>query len=197
MEKKGGFPLATPLKTKELGMLPRPPSSALTIVRRPIGPPAATRACLAPAKGPKADPLRLRRNHIVPVAVLQTLDRAQPEAGWSMVSLRQQEELLLPSVEYFLSNTKLWPQLCHLLLQKCGTLAAHGHGHPPPLNATLTVALYVDGYQPRGRPNVNTKISVIDIDRLLFPLSGSVPRCTDMITWLELPKVVDGEWVPK
>ena len=24
-----------------------------------------------------------------------------------------------------------------------------------------------------------------------------MPRCTDMITWMELPKVVDGEWLPK
>ena len=28
-------------------------------------------------------------------------------------------------------------------------------------------------------------------------MSGYVPRCTDMLTWQELPKVSDCEWLPK
>ena len=40
-------------------------------------------------------------------------------------------------------------------------------------------------------------MSLIDFEGLWFPLAGSVPRCTDMITWLGLPKTVDAEWVPK
>ena len=99
----------------------------------------------------------LRHEHVVPVAVLQTLDRLQPGAGWSLVALRQQELLHLPVVEYSLSNNRLSLELCHLLLQKSGTLAVQGHRDPPPQQATLTLGLYADGYQPRGRPNVNPK----------------------------------------
>ena len=113
-----------------------------------------------------------------------------------MVALRQQELLHLLAVED-LSNSRLLPQLCHLLLQKSGTLAAQGRRGPPPQQATLTLGLYADGYQPSGRPNVNTKICIIHFVGDRFPRSGHVPRCTDMITWMELPKVVHGEWLPK
>ena len=58
------------------------------------------------------------------------------------------------------------------------------------------MGLYADGYQPRG-PNITTNISLIDFEGLRFPLAGLVPGCTDMITWLELPKIVDAKWVPK
>ena len=130
-----------------------------------------------------------------PAAVLRTLDHLQPGGGWSMVALRQQEDLHLPAVDYSLDNRKLLPQLCHL--QKCGSLAAQGRQKPPPPDAALTLGLYVDGYQPRGRPNINTKISIIDFQGHWFPMSGNVPRCTDMLTWQELPKVTDCEWPPK
>ena len=139
----------------------------------------------------------LRHEHVVPAAVLQTLDRLQPGAGWSVVALRQQEVLHLPAVEYSLSNSRLLPELCHLLLQKSGTLAVQGRRDPSPQQATLTLGLYADGYQPRGCPNVNTKICIIDFAGDWFPRSGHVHMCTDMITWMELPKVVDGKWLPK
>ena len=29
-----------------------------------------------------------------------------------------------------------------------------------------------------------------------FPKSGHVPRCRDMVTWLEVPKVADGDSKP-
>ena len=89
------------------------------------------------------------------------------------------------------------PQLCHLLLQKTGLVAAQGRQAPPPQYATLSLGLDADGYQPRGRPNISTKISLTDFDGLWFPLAGSVPRCIGMISWLELPKTVDAEWVRK
>ena len=139
----------------------------------------------------------LRHEHVVLAAVLQTLDRLQPGVGWSMVALRQQELLHLPAVEYSLSNNRLLPELCHLLLLKSGTLAVQGRRDPPPQQATLTLGLYADGNQPRGRPNVNTKICIIDFVGDWFPRSGHVPRCTNLITWMELPKVVDGEWLPR
>ena len=114
-----------------------------------------------------------------------------------MVALWQQELLHLPAAVYSLTNNTLLPELCHLLLQKSGTLAVQGRRDPPPQQATLTLGLYADGYQPRGRPSVNTKICRIDFVGDWFPRSGHVPRCTNMITWMELPKVVDGEWLPK
>ena len=82
----------------------------------------------------------------MPAAVLRTLDHIQLGVGWSRVALRQQEDLHLPTVHYSLDNKKLLPQLCHLLLQKCGSLAAQGRHKPPQPHATLTLGLYADGY---------------------------------------------------
>ena len=87
-------------------------------------------------------------------------------------------------------------------------MAAQGRQAPPPQQVTLTLSLYVDGYhgpvclyadgyQPCNRPDINTKISLIYFEGLWFPLAGSLRRCTHMITWLELLKAVDAEWVPK
>ena len=112
-------------------------------------------------------------------------------------ALRQQELRHLPAVDYSLSNNRLLPELCHLLLQKSGTLAVQGHSDPPPQQATLTLGLYADGYLPRGRPNVKTEICIIAFARDWFPMFGHVPRCIDMITWMEFPKVVNGEWLRK
>ena len=114
-----------------------------------------------------------------------------------MVALRQQELLHLLAVESSLSNIRLLQELCHLLLQKSGTPVVQGRKDPSPQQATVTLRLYADGYQPRGRPNVNTQIFSIDFPGDWFPRFGHVPRCTNMITWMELPKVVDGEWLSK
>ena len=135
----------------------------------------------------------LRHEHVVPAVVLQTLGRLKLGAGWSMVALRGQELLHSPAVDY----GRLLAELCHLLLQKSGTLVVQGHRDPPPQQATLTSGLYADGYQPRGCPNFNNEICIIDFARDCFPRSGHVPRCKDMITWMELLKFVDGAWLPK
>ena len=134
----------------------------------------------------------LRHPHVV----LQTLDCLQRGAGWCMVALRQPELLHLPAVDYSLSNSRHLAQLCHLLLQKSGTLAVQGLRDPPPQQATLTLGLYADGYQPKGRPNVNTKICIIDFAGNWFPRSSNVPRYTNMITWMELPKFMMGSGYP-
>ena len=63
---------------------------------------------------------------------------------------RQQEDLHLPVVDYSLDTRKLLPQLGHLLLQKCGSLAAQGRQNPAPPHAALTLGLYADGYQPQA-----------------------------------------------
>ena len=156
------FPRATPLDCKELDNLPRPPTGTVRVVWRPMGPLPPNPASPVP-QHPKAPvAMLLRHEHVVLAAVLQTLDRLQLGAAWSMVALRHQELLHLPAVEYSLSNSRVLPELCHLLLQKCGTLAVQGRTDPPPHQATLTLGVYAHGYQPRGRPNVNTKICIID-----------------------------------
>ena len=152
------FPTATPLQAKDLDQLQHPPSGTFTVVRRSLGPLPTTQATsVTQAPECQAAALRLRHEHVVPAAVLHTLDHLHPGVGWSMVALRQQEDLHLPAVDYSLDNRKLLPQLCHLLLQKCGSLAAQGRQKPPPPHATLTLGLYADGCQPRGRPNINQK----------------------------------------
>ena len=71
-------------------------------------------------------------------------------------------------MEHSLSNTKLPLELCHLV-QNCSTLAAHGRQQLRPPNATLTLGMYANGYQPKSHPNINTKISLVDFDGLWFP----------------------------
>ena len=190
------FPRATPLDCKGLDNVPRPPTGTVRIVRRPMGPLPPSSASPVPQCPPTPDAMLLGHDHVVPVGVLQILDRLQLGAGWSMVALRQRELLHLPTVEYSLSNSGLLPELCHLPLQNLGTLAVRCRD-PPPQQATLNLGLYAHGYQPRGRPNVNTKICRIDLVGDWFPRTGHVPRCTDMITWMEVPKVIDGEWLCK
>ena len=67
------FPLATPLKTKESDISSSHPLVHSQLCAAQWNPSVATRAHLAPAKDPKADPLCLRHNHIVPSAVLEAL----------------------------------------------------------------------------------------------------------------------------
>ena len=139
------FPGATPLDCKELDNLPRPPAGTVRVVRRPRGPLPA-KCASPPPQCPKAPAaMLLRHENVVPAAVLQTLDRLQPGAEWSMVVLRQQGLLHLPAVEYSLTNSILLPELCHVLLHKSGTLALQGRRNPPPpQQATLTLGLYAD-----------------------------------------------------
>ena len=66
-------------------------------------------ATTQPHVGWCADPLGLRHEHKVLAAVLQTLDRVQPNAVWSMVDPREQENLLPHTIEYFVNNFKLLP----------------------------------------------------------------------------------------
>ena len=113
-----------------------------------------------------------------------------------MVALRQQEDLHVPSVDYSLTESKLSPQSCYMLVQKARLVVAQGPQEPPPQHATLTLGLYADGYQPCARPYISTKISLIDFERQWFPVAGSVPGCTNMVSCLELPKTVYAERVP-
>ena len=82
---------ATPLDCKELDNLSRPPTGTIRVVRRPMGPLPPNTASLGHWRPqcPKAPaPMLLRHEHVVPAAVLQTLDRLQLGAAWSMVALR-------------------------------------------------------------------------------------------------------------
>ena len=127
------FPTATPLEAKDLDQLPRHPSGTFTVVCRPLGHLPTTQATSATqAPQGQAAALHLRHEHVVPAAVLRTLDHLPPGDGWSMVALRQQEDLHLAAVDYSLANRKLLPQMCHLLLQKGGSLATQGPHHPMP-----------------------------------------------------------------
>ena len=93
------FPTATPLQAKDLDQLQRPPSGTFTVVRRSLGPLPTTQATsVTQAPECQAAALRLRHEHVVPAAVLRTLDHLQPGVGWSMVALRQQEDVHLPAV---------------------------------------------------------------------------------------------------
>ena len=83
-----------------------------------------------------------------------------------MVALRQHKHLHLPAVDDSLTNIKLLPQLGHLLLKKTGLVAAQGRQASPPQHATLTLGLCVDGHQPRGRPDISPKISLVDFEGL-------------------------------
>ena len=81
------FPGTTPLDCKELDNLPRPPTGTVRVARRPVGPLPRKPASPVPRcpQGPVA--MLLRHEYVVRATVLQTLDRLQPGAGWSMVAL--------------------------------------------------------------------------------------------------------------
>ena len=109
----------------------------------------------------------------------------------------QQKDLHRLSVDYSLTSIKLLPQMCHLLLQNTGLVVSQGRQAPPPQHAALTVGLHADCYQPHGRLNINTKISLIDCEELWCPLVGCLPCCTETISWLEFPENLDAQWVRK
>ena len=106
---------ATSLDCKRLDKLPRPASGTVGIVQRPMGPLPDMHAIQATQS--HAHALYLRHEHVVPVALLQTWDRLQPGALWSMVALRQHKDGHLPVVDYSLTNS-------NLLLQKAELVAA-------------------------------------------------------------------------
>ena len=119
------YPGATHLDCKELDKLPRLPSCTRRVVRRPTGPLLDTKAIAAP-QGCHTHAPYLWHERVVPAAYLQTLDRLRAGASCSMVALRQQDYLHLAVRTYSLTNSKLLPQLCHLLLQKNRLVAAQG-----------------------------------------------------------------------
>ena len=79
---------ATPLDCKELDNLPRLPIGTVRVVRRPMGPLPPNPNNRDPQCTQEPAAMLLRYEHVVPAAVLQTLDRLQPVAGWSMFALR-------------------------------------------------------------------------------------------------------------
>ena len=138
----------------------------------------------------------LLHEQIVPAVMLQTLDRLQAGAWLSLVAPRQQELLHRPALDYSVSTSRLLPKLCHLLLQESGTLAVQGRKDPQARQATLTLGLYANGYQLKGRPNVNTNICMIDFAGDWLLGSGHVPKCKNMVPCMAFPNVFDGERLP-
>ena len=138
----------------------------------------------------------LRHVHVVPAVMLQTLDRLQAGAWLSLVAPRQQELLHRPALDYSLSTSRLLPKLCHLLLKESGTVVVQGRRDPQARQATLTLGLYANGYQLKGRPNVNTNICIIDFAGDWFAGSDHVPKCKDMVPCMAFPNVSDGERLP-
>ena len=86
------FPRATPLEAKDPDELlpPPPPKWHHHSFAQAFGPLPTTQATSATqAPQCQAAALHLRHVHVVPAAVLCTLDHLQPGVGWSMVALRQ------------------------------------------------------------------------------------------------------------
>ena len=127
--------------------------------------------------------------------VLRALHRLQLDSGWSMERLHQAEDRALPAFDRVLSNTSLLLQIVVFLLGGCGKLVATGRKDPPPPNANLVLGVYADGYRPRGRGNVNTKVCVIDMEGSFFPHVNHVPQCSTMVTWREMLKNAYDQWV--
>ena len=100
----------------------------------------------------------------------------------------QAEDRALPAFDRALSNTSLLVQIVAFLLGGCGKLVATGRKDPLAPNAHLVLGVYADGYTPRGRGNVNTKVCVIDMEGSLFPHVNQVPQCSTMVTWREILK---------
>ena len=71
-------------------------------------------------------------------------------------------------------------RLAHLMLSHT---AQQGGIKKDTVDCTLSLFLYADGYDPRGRSMVNSKVAFIDLeDRLLERKHKAVPACTQLLS---------------
>ena len=191
------FPGATALSADELAALPRP---SATHVKR-----SSRKIVVPPNPANRANPanpypaLVLRHEGNVSAATLKTLNRLCPAQGWTMENLRRQETAVLPSFDRQVANLELAAHICGFMLANAGDLLGVQRTAPLPPQVTLSLLLYGDGYSPRGRPNVTTKLALLDKSRTLFPFvdgSGGLPQSTGFLTWRELPKAEYSNWIP-
>ena len=70
-----------------------------------------------------------------------------------------------------------------------------GEPPPPPADCQMFLGVYADGYHPRGRGTINTKICILDEHGGLFPRQQNLPRCSMMLAWREMLKEAYENWV--
>ena len=190
------FPEEPPTTVQVLDSMRKAAPAGVRVARHKLKPPnPSTPGAPKPTLVQGEDVLYLRHIGLASAHVLRALHRLQPNSGWSMERLHQAEYRALPAFDRALSNTSLLVQIVAFLLGGCGKLVATGRKDPPPPNANLVLGVYADGYRPRGRGSVNTKVCVIDMEGSLFPHVNHVPQCSTMVTWREMLKNTYNQWV--
>ena len=196
------FPEEPPATVQVLDSMRKAAPAAVRVARhklKPLNPstPGAPKPILVPKPTliQGEDLLYLRHTGLALACVLQALHRLQLDSCWSMDRLHQAEDRALPAFDHALSNMSLLVQIVAFLLGGGGKLVATGRKDPPPPNAKLVLGVYADGYKPRGRGNVNTKVCVIDMEGSLFPHVTHVPKCSTMVTRREMLKSTYDQWV--
>ena len=178
------FPEDPPTTVQVLDSMRKAAPAGVRVARHKLKPPnPSTPGAPKPTPVQGEDLLYLRHTGLACARVLRALHRLQPDSGWSMERLHQAEDRALPAFDRAMSNTSLRVQIVAFLLGVCGKLVATGCKDPPPPNANLVLGVYSDGYRPRGRGNVNTKVFVIDMEGSLFPHVNHVPQYSTMVTW--------------
>ena len=142
-----------------------------------------------------ANACRLRHEGLVSESVMRTQARLAPREGWDMIQVREHERIVLPKLNCHVDNSDLLLQLCTLLIQKSMHLVRRPPTMSVPSFVELALFVFADGYSPRGRPNVNIEVALVDLQGTLFPSKTQLPSCTTLLTWRELPKNEFGMWV--
>ena len=102
----------------------------------------------------------------------------------------------IPQVDRSPGHQRLLEDLCVLLLKHSAKDMANFRKEPPPPVVHLALALWGDGYTPRGRSNVSQKICLLDMHGDCFPFEvQGLPICTPLLTWVEMPKQDFKAWV--
>ena len=124
-----------------------------------------------------------------------TEDSIWVQSGWSIERLRELEKRTLPQFNYDIENHKFLVSVVAHLLKESGPLIGRGRSSTPPGQCTLSLAIFCDRISPRGRPNVNIKVALVDLGGTLFPFVENIPETTGFSTRREMSKVDHSGWV--
>ena len=109
-----------------------------------------------------------------------------------MEAVRQAEKAALPQFDRSLANMSLLCEICAFLLQEARPRMAL-IGKVP--HAHLQVFVYADGFNPRGRGNVNAKVALVDGYEHLVPyVDTDVPWASAPLSWREMAKAEWDAW---
>ena len=146
-----------------------------------------------PSAPPRSTVVEARHELWLSSRLMQRLRALVPDLPWTTGNLHMEEAIQFPSVDRRLNKESLLLQVCGLLLKHQGPRLVR-NTPPPPVEATLQVVFFLDGYDPRGRSNYNVKVAILDLAGQLFDPVEGVPSTTSLLTWRELRRADWASW---